>query len=228
MSSIVKTVVTILIADSRTLDVFYFTFSTLRYIMEDVFPRKDGIDYTSLQLTHEGTYSVTRRRDGEHILSIISSVVPNIHSKSITDATACVGGDTINFALNFREVHSIEYSKDNFDALRHNISVFKFSNVKLYFGDCTTTYNWVSDVLYIDPPWGGPDYREKKELDLFLSHVRLDVWLEDVLSGPYHPSFVFLKVPANYRTTSLQFLPNVKSVRTYRVRTFFLVCISVF
>ena len=89
-------------------------------------------------------------------------------------------------------------------------------------------YNWASDVLYIDPPWGGPDYREKKELDLFLANVRLDVWLEDVLSGPYRPSFVFLKVPANYNSVPLQFLPNVKNIRSFRIRTFYLVCVSVF
>ena len=195
--------------------------------MEDIFPYRD-IDYSALQMTPEGRYSITRRRDGEHILNIMMSVVGNLKDKSITDATACVGGDTIHFALNFREVHSIEYSKENFDALKHNISVYHLQNVSLHYGDCMKVYNWASDVLYIDPPWGGPDYRDKKEVDLFLGDVRLDVWLEDVLSGPYRPSFVFLKVPSNYNNSPLQFLPNVKSVRTFRIRTFFIVCISVY
>ena len=195
--------------------------------MEDIFPRRN-IDYSSLQMTPEGHYSVTRRRDGEHILSIMTSIVGNLKDKSITDSTACVGGDTINFALHFKEVHSIEYSKDNFTALKHNVSVYNLRNVSLYHGDCMKIYNWASDVLYIDPPWGGPDYREKKELDLFLAGVRLDVWLDDVLSGPYRPSFVFLKVPANYNSVPLQFLPNVKNIRSFRIRTYYLVCVSVF
>jgi len=195
--------------------------------MEDIFPRRD-IEYTKLRLTEEGSYSITRRRDGEHIINIMSTTVGKLKEKSITDATACVGGDTINFALNFREVHSIEYSKDNFDALSNNIMVYGLDNVHLYFGDCMKIYNWASDVLYIDPPWGGPNYRNLESVELFLGSTRIDVWLEDILSGPYRPSFVFLKVPSNYNSTPLQFLPNVKSVRNFRIRSYVLICVSIY
>ena len=54
------------------------------------------------------------------------------------------------------------------------------------------------------------------------------VWLEDILSGPYRPSFVFLKVPSNYHSTPLQFLPNVKSVRSFKIRSYILVCVSIY
>lgn len=195
--------------------------------MEDIFPKKD-IDYSKLQLTEEGRYSITRRRDGEQILHVMEGVVGDFRTKSITDATACVGGDTINFALNFREVHSIEYSKENFDALTNNVQVFGLKNVILYFGDCIKIYNWASDILYIDPPWGGPSYRNRDSVDLFLGTTRIDIWLEDVLSGPYRPSFVFLKVPSNYNPIPLQFLPNVKSVHSFRIRSYILVCVSVY
>jgi hypothetical protein len=195
--------------------------------MEDIFPRQD-IDYTKLQLTEEGAYSVTRRRDADNIINIMSSTVGNLKDKSITDATACVGGDTINFALNFREVHSIEYSKDNFEALSNNIMIYGLTNVHLYFGDCMKVYNWASDVLYIDPPWGGPNYRNLERVELFLGSTRIDVWLEDLLSGPYRPSFVFLKVPSNYNSIPLQFLPNVKSVRNFRIRSYILICVSIY
>lgn len=195
--------------------------------MEEIFPKKEDVDYTQLKVTDEGRYSVTKRRDGEHILQIMASMVGALKDKSVTDATACVGGDTINFGLNFREVHSIEYSKENFEALKNNVKVYDLSNVSLYLGDCTTVYTWASDVLYIDPPWGGPEYKKLSSVPLFLGETRLDVWLEDVLSGPYRPSWVFLKVPQNYSTVPLQFLPNVKSVRSFRIRTYILVCISV-
>lgn len=195
--------------------------------MEEIFPKKEGVDYSQLKVTDEGRYSVTKRRDGEHILQIMSSMVGSLNEKSMTDATACVGGDTINFGLNFREVHSIEYSKENFEALKNNVKVYDLSNVSLYLGDCTKLYTWASDVLYIDPPWGGPEYKKLSSVPLFLGETRLDVWLEDVLSGPYRPAWVFLKVPQNYSTVPLQFLPNVKSVRSFRIRTYILVCISV-
>ena len=195
--------------------------------MEEIFPKKEGVDYTALSVTEEGRYSVTKRRDGEHILQVMASMVGSLTDKSVTDATACVGGDTINFGLNFREVHSIEVSKENFEVLQNNVGVYGLSNVALYLGDCTKVYTWASDVLYIDPPWGGPEYKKLSSVPLFLGETRLDVWLEDVLSGPYRPAWVFLKVPQNYSTVPLQFLPNVKSVRSFRIRTYILVCMSV-
>uniref|UniRef100_A0A6C0AJ00 Trimethylguanosine synthase n=1 Tax=viral metagenome TaxID=1070528 RepID=A0A6C0AJ00_9ZZZZ len=195
--------------------------------MEDAFPKKEGINYNQLQLTEEGEYSITRRRDGEHILYVVSSVVGQLETKSLTDATACVGGDTINFALNFREVHSIEYSKTNFEALKNNVNVFGLTNVSLYLGNCIEIYKWASDVLYVDPPWGGPEYKKQNSIDLYLGATRLDDWLEDILSGPYRPSFVFLKVPINYNAVPLQFLANVRSVRSFRIRSYVLVCITV-
>jgi hypothetical protein len=194
--------------------------------MEDMFPR-GSVDYSRLQVTEEGSYSITRRRDAEYILQIIKNTVCDCETKSITDATGCIGGDTLNFAGVFREVHSIELNVDNFKALKNNVGVYGFTNISLYHGDCTEVYKWASDVMYIDPPWGGPNYRTIENLNLYLGKIRLDVWLEDILSGPYRPSFVFLKVPLNYNIKPLQFLVNVRGIRTFRIRSYNLICLTV-
>lgn len=195
--------------------------------MEDMFPRREGVDYSRLQVTEEGSYSITRRRDADHIIHIIKNAVPDCALKSITDATGCIGGDTLNFASIFDKVHSIELNIDNFEALKNNVGVYGCTNISLYHGDCTDVYKWVSDVLYIDPPWGGPNYRTIQNLNLFLGKFRLDEWLDDVLSGPYRPSHIFLKVPLNYNTKPLQFLTNIQSISSYRIRTYMLVHIAV-
>lgn len=192
-----------------------------------MFPRLPGVDYSKLWTTDEGSYSITRRRDAEQIIQIIKSTIPDCETKSITDTTGCIGGDTLNFASIFGKVHSIELNADNFEALTNNVGVYGFTNISLYHGDCTEVYKWASDVLYIDPPWGGPNYRTIQNLNLFLGKIRLDEWLEDILSGPYHPSFIFLKVPINYNTKPLQFLTNIKSITSYRIRTYMLVNIAV-
>jgi tRNA G37 N-methylase Trm5 len=195
--------------------------------MEDMFPQREGVDYTKLWTTDEGSYSITRRRDAEQIIHIMKITVPEWSEKSITDATGCIGGDTLNFATMFDKVHSIELNIDNFEALKNNVGVYGFTNISLYHGDCTDVYKWASDVLYIDPPWGGPNYRTIQNLNLFLGKIRLDEWLEDILSGPYRPSHIFLKVPLNYNTKPLQFLTNIKSITSYRIRTYMLVHITV-
>ena len=122
--------------------------------MDDIFPHKEGIDYSNLKLTPEGEYSVTKRKDGERILNIMKNVVKNLETKTITDATGCVGGDTINFGLNFMKVDSIECNEENLSALTNNVKTYQLENVFIHNGDSTTLFNWKSDVLYIDPPWG--------------------------------------------------------------------------
>ena len=149
--------------------------------MEDLFPRKEGIDYSKLQTTEEGSYSITRRRDAERILHVLKHTFPHSRDMTITDATACIGGDTLNFASQFSHVHSIEVKEDNFKALTNNVEVYRFQNITLHHGDSTLLFNWNTHVLYIDPPWGGKDYKKHANLDLFMSKKRLDVWLEEIL-----------------------------------------------
>lgn len=193
--------------------------------MDEVFPYKKDVDYTKLKLTKEGEYSVTRRKDSQKILSIIKTV--SSHTKSITDVTGCVGGDTIMFGLTFEEVHSIELNKENFNALTHNVIVFGLKNVKLHFGDAVHLYNWQTDVLYIDPPWGGPQYKEALELDLSISQLRLDLWLEEILLRKNRPLYIFLKLPSNYNFKRLNFLSNIEMIKPYRIRSYILVAIHV-
>ena len=107
--------------------------------MEDVFPLKQGIDYTKLILTEEGSYSVTRRRDADRILTAMKQVLHTFIDKSITDTTGCVGGYTIHFGLNFQKVDSIEINPTNFEALQNNVSVYDLKNVSLYLSEVSAT-----------------------------------------------------------------------------------------
>jgi predicted RNA methylase len=157
----------------------------------------------------------------------MQNVLGNTSTKTITDATGCVGGDTIQFGLNFKSVDTIEINKNNFEALKNNVAVYNLKNIKLYLGDATDLYNWKTDVLYIDPPWGGPNYREVKELDLLISATRLDIWLEQILLRKNRPSYIFLKLPTNYNFKRLNFLSNVDFIKPYRIRGYILIAITV-
>jgi hypothetical protein len=181
-----------------------------------MFPRRDGVNYLNLKNTEEGSYSVTKYRDSEQFIKIIREVMPNL--TSITDMTGCVGGDTINFALHFQRVRSIEINKENYNALCHNISVYGLQNVETFLGDSLKLYDWNSDAIYIDPPWGGPAYRAQKVLDLFISNKRLDIWLIEILNRNNRPAFIFIKLPYNYNFERFDTLPNVEYIKTYKIR----------
>jgi hypothetical protein len=152
-----------------------------------MFPEKHGINYSTLKMTPEGEYSITKRNDGRKMLQKMISILGSTKQKHITDLTGNVGGDTILFGLNFGRTDSIEIDDDNFEALKHNVETFKLKNVKLHHGDSTKIFKWKTDVLYIDPPWGGPEYKEKNSMDLFLGKERVDTWLSDILLEDWAP-----------------------------------------
>ena len=157
-----------------------------------LFPRKKGVDYSKLKMTAEGQYSITKPWDSEHIISVMQDTVGDLKTKTIADLTGNVGGDTIRFGMNFKHVDSYELDKDNYEALQNNVELYDLKNVTLHHGDSTKLFNKNVDVIYIDAPWGGPDYKEKTNLDLYLGTQRIDEVVEKFKGD------VFLKVPNNY------------------------------
>jgi hypothetical protein len=194
--------------------------------MENVFPYKDNADYTKLKMTPEGLYSITRRRDGEKMIGFIQSKIADVPKLSVTDATACIGGDTLLFSMYFKKVESIEWKHDNIIVLRNNVDVFNATNVTIHEGDSTKLFNWKTDVLYIDPPWGGPEYYKIHQLDLFIGTYRLDVWIEEILKRDNRPRHIILKLPTNYNFSRLRFLPNIDTMNTYVIRRFVVVLLT--
>ena len=58
----------------------------------------------------------------------------------------------------------------------------------------------IQDVVFIDPPWGGPDYKIKDECTLLLDNVNV----LDIINNLYHfTRFVALKAPNNFDTKKI-------------------------
>jgi len=186
-----------------------------------MFPEKAGVDYDQLKLTPEGEYSITKRHDSKKIIQYMRSLVGSLKGKTIADLTGNVGGDTIMFGLNYKHVDSYEWNPENFDVLKHNVGVYDLKNVTLHQGDSTELFKKNVDVLYMDPPWGGPDYKEKKELDLLMGKKTVSEYLKDVTDAEWKPEYIFIKVPANFAFDSLKILP-VKKILKFKIRGFYL------
>ena len=186
-----------------------------------MFPEKAGVDYDQLKLTPEGEYSITKRHDSKKIIQYMRSMVGSLKGKTIADLTGNVGGDTIMFGLNFKHVDSYEWTPENFDVLKHNVGVYDLKNITLHQGDSTELFHKHVDVLYMDPPWGGPDYKEKKELDLLMGKKSVSEYLKGVTESEWKPRYIFIKVPANFAFDSLKILP-VKKILKFKIRGFYL------
>jgi predicted RNA methylase len=199
--------------------------------MLPLFPYKRGVYMKDIQLTEEGKYSYTKREDGDKTIQFLKRHISSLHTRTILDGTGNIGGDTILFGLNFQTVHSIELDPDNFNALEHNVSLYKFKNVHLHKGDTTKLYKeYISDILYLDPPWGGPDYKEKRDLDVWLGSHRLDVFLRDSVlakDAAWKPIWIVLKLPFNYNWARLEALDEIESIHMFRIRNYRIVVLKV-
>ena len=198
--------------------------------MLPLFPYKRGVDMRDIQVTEEGKYSYTKQKDGERTIQFLKRYISSLHTRSILDGTGNIGGDTILFGLNFHTVNSIELDPDNFKALTHNVNLYKLKNVHLHEGDTTVLYKeYPSDILYLDPPWGGPDYKDKKELDLWIGSHRVDVFLRDSVLSPREgkPQWIVLKVPFNYKWDRLEMLEGIESMHMLSIRNYRIVVMKV-
>ena len=165
------------------------------------------IDSSRMRILPE-TKSVCSRPEASSVL--ISTIEQNTHKKIelIIDATAHVGCDSLMLALHFHEARivAIEQQPETADILQQNIEASNVSNVTVIHGDCldhlystnnNTNKNYIIDVLYIDAPWGGHEYKQHKQVSLYLNDTELS---DVVLQYKNRVGLFVLKVPLNFNT----------------------------
>lgn len=165
-----------------------------------LFVQEKGVDLDRLQMTDEALYSITRPAPAAHIEHILRTHLNKLGKLpaqcTITDATACVGGDTLHFARLFKHVQSVEINPEHCRMLQNNIKVYKRKNVTVYCRDYLQMVTQLKqDVIFMDPPWGGPSYKHKKNVWLALS----DVSIPNIVQSIAHTApLLVLKVPMNF------------------------------
>jgi predicted RNA methylase len=185
-----------------------------------LFPPKKGVNLNDIQITTVGVYSVTSYKSNLQIVDFIKKKVGK--DIIIMDSTACVGGDTIGFAMNFNYVISVEKNQTNYNALKNNVEVYKLDNVSVL------NKNFVEEgmdiiksrkpeVVYFDPPWGGKDYLNHDKLDLFLDAVNIKDIIKDILDQFNFVQMVVLKVPINFNYNELKGKLDIHKLKKFHV-----------
>jgi 16S rRNA G966 N2-methylase RsmD len=165
-----------------------------------------------LKLDEEALYSVTDQYTADKISKEVKKLFPDI--QTITDATACIGGNTYSFSKYFETVHAIELDILKYEYLAYNLSVLETSNVTLWNGDSLSILPKLQqDIIFIDPPWGGPNYKEKKQIDLYLSDIELSEVCRMI--KPYS-KYIALKVPTNFDLDKFTERTNTYMVQVYK------------
>ena len=163
----------------------------------NLFPNINNIDKNKLLISNESIYSITKPKDANKIIKLIKNIIgKDLKKYIITDATANVGGDTISFSKHFKKINSVELQKVHCRALNNNIKIYNCNNVKIFCNNYLTVMKKIKqDIIYFDPPWGGPEYSKKEYVNLYLGEKDLS---EIVLELKNNAKFFIIKAPFNF------------------------------
>ena len=167
-----------------------------------IFPEKEDVNYNKLVTTTIGQYSTSNKLGSQQLVDIIKENMEKDPTEIIiTDGTANVGSDTINLAMNFKTVNSYEIDDVNYNALEKNVKEFKLNNINLYKGDITQMIDYGQDIIYIDAPWGGKEYKESNNISLYLSGIEISDFYSRFLD---RANLFIFKVPLNYKISNFE------------------------
>lgn len=178
-----------------------------------------------LQIDKDSYNYITNKYYSTKITNIIiyHMKLINLYPKtcSIIDATAGVGGNTLSFANYFKKVYAIEIDKSRSSMLENNISIYNFTNIQVINNDFTTIYNNISsEIVFIDPPWGGKDYKKYYRLQLSLSGITIEDLCIQITAR-----IIVLKLPLNYDLFHLYSKLNFYKIYIYNLTKMLIIII---
>lgn len=172
----------------------------------EIFPKpNDPVE--KIRVTDIGLYSITKKNEAYFISNLITKYFGE-NKITITDSTACCGGNTISFLLHpqIQKVNSVEINDLHFEILQNNINLYKNANkVTLIKGNYLNVFkNLEQDVIFYDLPWGGRQYIEKEEINLgLLSSDANFVSISSIINMMKdRAKLQVLKIPLNFAFTN--------------------------
>lgn len=139
----------------------------------------------------------------------------------IVDYTSGVGGNVLSFCRYFKYVYAVELSTLRAEYLKNNIDIYGFQNIEV-INRCGIEFNNNDlinknpNIIFIDPPWGGCNYKNNENLQLKLGNCEIEEIVIDIcnkfsnyyknklfenpdeLFNNYNTKFIVLKLPKNY------------------------------
>jgi len=160
-----------------------------------------------LKIDRESLYYISIREDASRITDIVTSSLAMLNIKYrdavLLDGFAGVGGDTLTFALaGFKKIYAVELNKTRAQYLQNNINVYELNNVSVLNRNVLEVANSLRcNVIYLDPPWGGANYKKKSKLRISISNIPLEMICNKCFSASHMAKdvdMVVLKLPINY------------------------------
>ena len=161
-----------------------------------------------VQLDDVAEYSVTDGVTADSLSALLLAFIPA--ESTVTDACACVGGNTISFARHFAHVQACEYDRTRYEMLNHNIALLSsspappsspvpphqpsVSTILASYLDVMPI--WRQDAVFIDPPFGA-DFELHPLVHPTLADVGMGQLVRQLFEQSRPSRAVLLKLPRN-------------------------------
>ena len=197
---------------------------------------RDKEKASNLMIDDESIYYISVREYAEKTTDIIKTHLMDLgynpNNIIVTDAMAGVGGNTISLAKNFRYVYAIEFEKDRSIMIRNNIKIYNCENIKVINDDCMNVLRHISNhhVIFLDPPWGGSDYKNFTSLRLHINNEPIENICNKLTDPKYMkkvPSMIVLKLPKNYDLKHFYYESKNKKLYYYNLKKMIIIIILV-
>ncbi|KAL3351601.1 hypothetical protein AABB24_019934 [Solanum stoloniferum] len=113
------------------------------------------------------------KMDGEGWFSVTPEAIAKHHalrcgSGTIVDFFTGVGGNSIQFAMRSKHVIAIDIDPKRIDLAQYNAAIYGVCDqIDFIRGDSfVLAPNLKADVVFMSPPWGGPDYLKERTFDM--------------------------------------------------------------
>ena len=154
-----------------------------------------------LRFTDVSVYSVTPFQQAKYTADTLLAfyTLDELKTKILTDATSCIGGNTVEFAKLVKHVNAVEIETVHADILKSNLRELNVSNVTVIKNNYLNVVNMLKqDIIFIDPPWGGTTYKHRENIELCLanSNISISKLINEYLCNVCQ--ILIVKLPTNY------------------------------
>lgn len=107
----------------------------------------------------EGLHSVTPEKTAQEIAELVAT-------PEVIDAFCGIGGNAIAFAAGCQRVYAFDLNSHRLEMAQHNAQVYHRHNITFIEDDFRNHSEIAAGTVFLDPPWGGMDYRDKNPFTL--------------------------------------------------------------
>jgi hypothetical protein len=182
------------------------------------FPSEKGVNKKKLRLTEVGVYSIATPAISRELAKVVGQVTKYIKKTPsnviITETSGGVGGFTIQLAKTFKHINVVELLPEHARIIKHNLQVYKrdMKDIRVInSGYLEVMYDWPSDIIISDPPWGGSGYKTKKYINLGYDNLDIISIINRLHAKHMFKAFI-LFAPKNYDMASLDKLVPTEHV----------------